>query len=153
MKESKVQWFSQIAHMFVNYLWMYPGSHVSQHTALICECNSGHTSGPYISDAFINCCWCPSACLHQGISTTTEIITRDYPEPHGPLEWTAKWHLVSKMRCGPSTPTPLAGPTKRDHQLRGPVWDDILTPTIFWPQGQNIVTIYWPPLRYFDPPI
>ena len=33
-----------------------------------------------------------------------------------------------------------------------PVWDDILTPTIFWPQGQNIVTIYWPPLRYFDLP-
>ena len=34
-----------------------------------------------------------------------------------------------------------------------PVWDDILTPTIFWPRGQNIVTIYWPPLRYFDLPI
>ena len=25
-----------------------------------------------------------------------------------------------------------------------PVCDDILTPTIFWPPGQNIVTIYWP---------
>ena len=37
-------------------------------------------------------------------------------------------------------------------QTTVPVWDDILTPTIFWPRGQNIVTIYWPPLRYFDLP-
>ena len=34
-----------------------------------------------------------------------------------------------------------------------PVWDDISTPTIFWPRGQNIVTIYWPPLQYFDSPM
>ena len=25
------------------------------------------------------------------------------------------------------------------------VWDDILTPTIFWPWSQNILTIFWPP--------
>ena len=36
--------------------------------------------------------------------------------------------------------------------LLWPVWDDILTPTIYWPRGQNIVTIYWPPIRYFDLP-
>ena len=33
------------------------------------------------------------------------------------------------------------------------VWDDFLTPTIFWPPGQYIVTIYWPHLRYFHFPI
>ena len=25
-------------------------------------------------------------------------------------------------------------------------------PPIYWPQGQYIVTIFWPPSRYFDPP-
>ena len=45
---------------------------------------------------------------------------------------------------------PWAGGQSRD-LAKVPVWDDILTPTIFWPLGQNIVMIYWPPLRYFDP--
>ena len=34
-----------------------------------------------------------------------------------------------------------------------PLWDDILTPTIFWPRGQNIVRYLTPlPSRYFHPP-
>ena len=32
-----------------------------------------------------------------------------------------------------------------------PVWDDIFTPTISSPRGENIVTIFSPPLRYFHP--
>ena len=32
-----------------------------------------------------------------------------------------------------------------------PVWDDIFTPTISSPPGENIVTIFSPPLRYFHP--
>ena len=31
------------------------------------------------------------------------------------------------------------------------VWDDIFTPTISLPRGENIVTIFSPPLRYFHP--
>ena len=54
---------------------------------------------------------------------------------------------VWRSRHRPKTPNCLPG--ARDQV---PVWDDILTPTIFWPRGQNIVTIYWPPLRYFDLP-
>ena len=35
------------------------------------------------------------------------------------------------------------------------VWDDILTPLYIddiLTRGQYIVTIFWPPTRYFDPP-
>ena len=32
-----------------------------------------------------------------------------------------------------------------------PVWDDIFTPTLSSPRGENIVTIFSPPLRYFHP--
>ena len=32
-----------------------------------------------------------------------------------------------------------------------PVWDDIFIPMISSPRGENIVTIFSPPLRYFHP--
>ena len=38
-----------------------------------------------------------------------------------------------------------------NYLARVPVWDDILTPTIFWPRGHNIVTIYWPPYDILTP--
>ena len=36
-------------------------------------------------------------------------------------------------------------------RFQGPVWDDIFTPTISSSRGENIVTIFSPPLRYFHP--
>ena len=57
-------------------------------------------------------------------------------------QWPLSYHHISLPQFYFNTPPDAK-----------PVWDDVLTPTIFWPRGQNIVTIYWPPLRYFDPPI
>ena len=71
-------------------------------------------------------------------------------------------HYTHKMRVVPMSGNIAGGPSCRLRPWAGgqsrdlakvPVWDDILTPTIFWPRGQNIVMIYWPPLRYFDPPV
>ena len=57
---------------------------------------------------------------------------------------------LSKKWCGPPIAIPSDHLAGEDRNLR-PVWDDIFTPTISSPRGENIVTIFSPPLRYFHP--
>ena len=75
-------------------------------------------------------------------------------------DWNPAIPLVKRIFLVPDHiwPKTIKGQPALTHVIRNyvlllvvPLWDDIFTPTISSPRGENIVTIFSPPLRYFHP--
>ena len=117
-----------------------------------CSMNSGHYT------ASINCCGEPFHCNDNKITECN--ITDTYNSSTAyillyKLLWNVREAICLERPLSLLALSSVYSLTVEDGSWSTPmvpVWDDILTPTIFWPRGQNIVTIYWPPLRYFDLP-
>ena len=168
MTASSHPWFHIVAKLLVIFQWLFqplssgiilclhPTNERWRYSVTPILIGWAHTQNDLWS-----CCIYLRKCKHIFIFS---VISQDWggADSWKPSSWKTRTHLFTSQYYGYWYP----GETR--HGLSSPrilwfrcetiFWPPyILTPgsmyrTIFWPRGQCIITIFWPPSQYFDPP-